>query len=642
MRYRKVIPIEDAIALIRDGDVVAVSGYGGNGTPEALLVALERRFLETDTPSNLTLVWAGGQGDGKDRGLNHLGHERLLKRTIGGHYGLIPRIEKLALENRIEAYNFPEGVITHLYRDIAAHKPGTLTKVGLGTFVDPRLDGAKINAASMEDLVELVSIDGEQVLCFKTFPIHIALIRGTTADPNGNVTMERETMRLETLALALAAHNSGGVVLCQVERVAEANSLDARQVQVPGIMVDAVVIGAPEHHMQTYGTPYNPGLSGEIRAPLAHEITPLPLDEKKIIARRAAMELMPNSVINLGIGLPDAVASVAGEERIQDLLTFTVDPGVIGGVPLGGLDFGAALNFSAMIDHPTQFDFIDGGGLDMACLGFAECDRTGNVNASRFSNRVTGCGGFINISQNSKKVVFVGTFTSGGLKASVVDGKLTILQDGRFAKFVESVGQVTFSGRVRPRADQEVLYVTERCVFRLRGSGLELSEIAPGIDVDKDVLALLPFKLGVDGLKLMDDAIFRPELLNLRHRMLDIRIEDRLSYDEESNTVFMNYAGMRVRTLADLERIRDAVERLLKPLGRRVYSIVNYDRFEADPEIMDAYLDLVRYVEENYYLKVSRYTNSGFMRLKLGKELEKRHVSSHVYETRGEAARNLR
>jgi propionate CoA-transferase len=642
MRYRKIIPVEDAVALIRDNDVVASSGYGGNGTPEALLAALERRFLETGTPRNLTLIWAGGQGDAKDRGLNHLGHEGLLKRTIGGHYGLMPRIEKLALENKIAGYNFPEGVITHLYRDIAAHKPGTLTKVGLGTFVDPRLEGGKVNAAALEDLVELVSIGGDEALFFKAFPINVALIRGTTADPDGNVTMERETMRLETLALALAARNSGGVVLCQAERAAEANSLDARQVRVPGIMVDAVVVGEPEHHMQTYGTHYNPGLSGETRVPLQHHVAPMELDERKIIARRAALELMPNSVINLGIGLPEAVAKITNEERIQDLLTLTVDPGVIGGIPLSGLDFGAALNFSAMIDHPYQFDFIDGGGLDMACLGFAECDGEGNVNASRFGSRVAGCGGFVNISQNSKKVVFVGTFTSGGLKVAVADGKIAIEEEGRFPKFVRRAGQVTFGGKIRPRSDQDILYVTERCVFRLGGSGIELTEIAPGVDIEKHVLAQLPFKPVITNPKPMERAIFHPESLGLRQRMLDIRIEDRLSYDSESNTVFMNYAGMRVRTLADLDRIREAVERLLKPLGKRVYSIVNYDRFEADPEIMDAYLDLVRYVEQNYYLKVSRYTNSGFLRLKLGKELEKRNVSSHVYETRSEAAENLR
>src|SRR5262245_16364370 len=642
MRYRKIIPVEDAIALIRDGDVVASSGYGGNGTPEALFVALERRFLESGAPRYLTLVWAGGQGDAKERGLNHLGHEGLLKRTIGGHYGLIPSIEKLALENKIEAYNLPEGIITHLYRDIAAHKPGTMSKVGLGTFVDPRLEGAKVNAAAAADLVQLIEVGGEQVLFFKAFPIHVALIRGTTADPDGNVTMERETMRLETLALAIAARNSGGVVLCQVERAAEVNSLDARAVRVPGIMVDAVVVAEPEHHTQTYGTRYNPGLSGETRVPLVHEIASLALDERKVIARRAAMELMPNSVINLGIGLPDAVGKIAIEERVQDLLTLTVDPGVFGGIPLSGLDFGAALNFSAMIDHPNQFDFIDGGGLDMACLGFAECDGDGNVNASRFGNRVAGCGGFINISQNSKKVVFVGTFTSGGLKAVIANDGLAIEQEGRFTKFVRDVGQVTFSGKVGPRTDQIVLYVTERCVFRLGDTGIELTEVAPGIDIEKDVLAQLPFKPVVRGPKLMDTTIFRPEPMGLRQRMLDIRIEDRLSYDADANTVFMNYAGMRVRTQTDIDRIVEAVERLLKPLGKRVYSIVNYDRFEADPEIMDSYLDAVRYVEQNYYIKVSRYTNSGFMRLKLGKELEKRNVSSHVYETRTEAAEGLR
>jgi len=642
VRYRKIIPVEDAVALIQDGDVIASSGYGGNGTPEALFVALERRFLETGGPRGLTLVWAGGQGDAKERGLNRLGHEVLLKRTIGGHYGLIPRIEKLALDNKIEAYNFPEGVITHLYRDIAAHKPGTVTRVGLGTFVDPRREGGKVNAAAVEDLVELVMLAGEEVLLFKAFPIHVALIRGTTADPDGNITMERETMRLETLALALAARNSSGVVLCQVERPAEANSLDARAVRVPGIMVDAAVVAEPEHHMQTYGTQYNPGLSGETRVPLAHQLTSVELDEKKVIARRAALELMPNSVVNLGIGLPDLVGRIANEERIEDLITLTLDPGVIGGVPLGGLDFGAALNFSAMIDHPNQFDFIDGGGLDMACLGFAECDREGSVNASRFGNRVAGCGGFINISQNSKKVLFVGTFTSGGLKTAIADGRISIEQEGRFAKFVNNVGQVTFSGSIRPRPDQETLYVTERCVFRLAAGGIELAEVAPGIDVDKEVLARLPFKPLTGDVKLMDAAIFAPPPLGLRHRMLDIRIEDRLHYDAESNTVFMNYAGMRVRTRADIERILQAVDKLLKPLGKRVYSIVNYDRFEADSEVENAYLDAVRYVEQAYYLKVSRYTNSGFMRLKLGKELEKRNISSHVYETRAEAAAGLR
>jgi propionate CoA-transferase len=637
---KKVISADDAVALIRDGDTVASSGYGGNGNPEALFAAIERRFLAGNGPNGITLVWAGGQGDGKDRGLNRLGHEGLLKRTIGGHYGLTPRIEALAVANKIAAYNFPEGVITHLYRDIAAGKPGTATRVGIGTFVDPRQEGGKVNAAAAEDLVEIVRLAGADCLFFRAFPIHVALIRGTTADPEGNVTMERESLRLETLALALAVRNAGGVVLCQVERIAQSGSLDARRVRVPGILVDAVVEAAPDEHMQNYGTRYSPALSGEIRIP-GERIKPLPLDAVKAIARRAAVELMPNSVVNLGIGLPDAVSAVASEERIEDLITLTVDPGVIGGVPLGGRDFGAAVNFSAAIDHPYQFDFIDGGGLDVACLGFAECDGNGNVNASRFANRVPGCGGFINISQNSRKVIFAGTFTAGGLEAAVGGGRIEIGKEGKHRKFAAKVGQITFSGAEAARRGQEVLYVTERCVFRLRPGSLQLVEVAPGIDVRRQILDLLPFAPVVEDVREMEAAIFAEPPLRLRDRLLDLRIQDRLSYDPGSNTVFMNYSGMRVRTLADLDRIKTAVDGLLGPLNRRVYSIVNYDRFEADPEIMDAYLDLVRYVQEKYYIAVSRYTNSGFMRLKLGSELEKRKVSSHVYESRAEAQDHL-
>ena len=640
MALKKVIPVADAVALIRDGDVLATTGYGGNGTPDQLFVALEERFLAEGRPRDLTLIYAGGQGDGKDKGLNHLGQEGLLKRVIGGHYGLIPKIEKLAVDNKIAAYNLPEGVITHLYRDIAAGKPGTLSRFGLHTFVDPRVEGGKINQAADDDIVDLVTLDGKETLFYKALPIDVAFVRGTTADPDGNVTMEKESLRLENLAMALAARNSGGIVLCQVERIAEAGSLDATRVRIPGILVDCVVVAEPEHHMQTYGTAYNPAMSGEVRIPL-ETLPPLPLDEKKVIARRAALELTPNSVVNLGIGLPDAIGRVASEEMIHDLITLNVDLGVIGGVPLGGLDFGAAVNFSATIDHPAEFDFIDGGGLDVACLGFAQCDGRGNVNASRFGDRIAGCGGFINISQSSKKVVFVGTFTTGGLEVSIGDGALTIEKEGRFSKFVETVDQITFSGDLASEEVREVYFVTERCVFRLGPGGLELIEVAPGIDLDGDILAKLPFEPKVENPIPMDTALFRPERLDLRKRFLDIHIEDRLSYDPVSNTVFMDYAGMRVRTEEDLQRIKEAVDGLLAPLGQRVNSIVNYERFEADAEIMPKYLDLVRYVEETYYLSVSRYTTSGFMRLKLASELEKRHVTSEVYETQKQARNHL-
>ncbi len=640
MALKKVIPVQDAVALIRDGDVLATTGYGGNGTPDQLLIALEERFLEEGRPRDLTLVYAGGQGDGKDKGLNHLGHEGMLKRVIGGHYGLIPKIEKLAVENKITAYNIPEGVITHLYRDIAAGKPGTLSRVGLRTFVDPRVEGGKINQVTDEDIVELVTLDGKETLFYKAFPINVVFIRGTTADPDGNITMEKESLRLENLAMASAARNSGGIVLCQVERVAETGSLDARRVRIPGILVDCVIVAEPEHHMQTYGTQYNPAMSGEVRIPL-ETLPPLPLDEKKVIARRAALELTPNSVVNLGIGLPDTIGRVASEELIHDLISLNVDPGVIGGVPLGGLDFGASVNFSATIDHPSEFDFIDGGGLDIAFLGFAECDREGNVNASRFGSRISGCGGFINISQSSKKVVFVSTFTSGGLETVVEDGSISIEKEGRFSKFVDTVGQITFSGSLASEEDREVYFVTERCVFRLGRDGLELTEIAPGVDLKRDILDKLPFKPTINDPQPMETALFRPERLELRKRFLDIHIEDRLSYDSGTNTVFMDYAGMRVRTEEDLQRIKEAVDGLLEPLGKRVNSIVNYERFEADPEIMPKYLDLVRYVEEKYYIRVSRYTTSGFMRLKLAHELAKRQVSSEVYESHKQARNHL-
>lgn len=640
MSVGKVISTEDAIALVRDGDVLATTGYGGNGTPDQLFVALERRFLETESPRDLTLMYAGGQGDGDAKGLNHLGHEGLLSRVIGGHYGLMPKVEKLALDNKVAAYNFPEGVITHLYRDIAAGKPGTLSRVGLKTFVDPRLEGGKVNEAAQEDLVELVTLAGRETLFFKAMPINVVFIRGTTADPDGNITMEKESLRLENLAMALAARNSGGIVICQVERIAEAHSLDARRVRIPGILVDAVIVAEPEHHMQTYGTQYNPGISGEVRVPLA-DLPPLKLDEKKLIARRAALELTPNALVNLGIGLPDNIGRLASEEGISDLINLTVDPGVIGGVPLGGLDFGASINFTASIDHTYQFDLIDGGGLDVCFLGFAEGDGRGNVNASRFANRLSGCGGFINISQNAKKVVFVGTFSSGGLKTQLEDGKLTILREGKFGKFVEEISQVTFSGQLAAEESRDVLFVTERCVFRLGQGGLELAEVAPGIDVDRDILSKLPFIPGQKNVQSMEAALLLPERLDLRSRFLDININERLSYDSASNTVFMDYAGMRVQNQKDLENIKEAVDALLGPVGRRVNAIINYERFEAAPEIMPQYLDLVRYVEETYYDKVSRYTTSGFMRLKLGQELGKRHVSSDVYDSPASARHHL-
>lgn len=637
---KKVIPVEDAVSVLQDGEVLATSGYGGHGMPEQLLVALEARFLATGRPRDLTLIHATGQGDGRDKGLNLLAHDGLLRRVIGGYFGLTPKIGRLVQDEKIQAYNLPEGVITNLYRDIAAGKPGTVSRVGLGTFVDPRLEGGKLNRATVEDLVEVITINGAEYLFYKALPINVAFIRGTTADPDGNITMEKEALQLETLALAMAARNSRGYVICQVERVAAEGSLDARHVRLPGVLVDAVVVAEPRHHTQTYGTAYNPALSGEVRIPMK-TVPPLPLDDKKVMARRAAMELLPNSVVNLGIGLPDTVGRVAGEEKIFDLMTLTVDPGVMGGVPAGGEDFGAAVNYQALIDHCSQFDFIDGGGLDCAFLGFAECDRLGNVNASRFADRIAGCGGFINITQNARKLVFMGNFTAGGAQFAVEGGRLRIVREGRTSKFVERVAQVTFNGPAAAAQGKDVLFVTERCVFRLTDRGLALVEVAPGIEAEQDILRLLPFRPLVEGVTAMAAGLFESKPLGLRDRMLDIHIDQRLSYDPNTNTVFMDYAGMRVRSDEDIGAIVAAVDRLLGPLGKRVNSIVNYEGFSVDDDAMEAYMDAVRYVEKTYYLKVSRFTNSGFLRLKLGKELGRREVSTRVFQTRHEAERNL-
>jgi propionate CoA-transferase len=385
--------------------------------------------------------------------------------------------------------------------------------------------------------------------------------------------------------------------------------------------------------MQTYGTQFNPAFSGELRIP-QEQVRGVALSDRKIIARRAVLELAPYSVINVGVGsVPDHVPLVAGEERVQDLVTLTVDPGIMGGIPASGLDFGAAVNYQAVIDHSSAFDFIDGGGLDCAFLGFGECDAGGNVNASRFGKRVPGCGGFIDITQNAKKLVFVGTFTSGGLELAFADGRITVAKEGKFPKFVQRIPQITFSAEQARRRDQDVLYVTERCVFRLREQGLTLTEVAPGIDIERDILQRLPFVPAIEGPVVMDEAIFRPALMGLRERMLDVHIEDRLSYDAASNTVYMNYAGMRVRSQADVKTIIEAVDRLLGPLGRRVHAVVNYERFSCDDDAFEAYMDAVKYVERTYYLSVKRYTSGAFLRHKLGAGFAKRDIVSEVLAT---------
>lgn len=631
----KIISADEAIAVIQDGDTIVIQGFVGIGVPDELILALERRFLKEGHPRDLTLLFAACPGDGKELGINRLAHDGLFKRVIGSHYALAPKIANMAMQNKFEAYNLPLGVICHLFRDIGGHRPGTFSKVGLRTFVDPRRGGGKLNAITKDDLVELHEIHGEQWLFFKRIPINVALLRGTTADPDGNVTLEREALPLDGLSIATAARNCGGLSIVQVERVAANDSLSPREVNLPGAMVDCVVLADPKNHRQTYSVDYNHAYSGRQRVPL-DRVDGMKLDERKVIGRRCAFELPLGGIINLGIGMPESLAAVAAEEKVLKLVTLTAEPGVIGGIPQGGLNFGASLNPSAIIQQHQQFDFYDGGGLDMACLGMAQADRSGNVNVSLFGSRLAGSGGFINISQNAKKVVFAGTLTTGGLEVKIEDGKVHIVQEGRSRKFLKQVEHVTFSGDFANETGQPAYYVTERCVFRLSPEGLELIEVAPGIDIERDILAQLEFEPIVRNPTLMDSRLFLPGIMGLERVIAGLSIAERITYDQSRNILFLNYEGLHIQTLDDIEQVRAEIESRCRSIGRRVTTIANYDGFELDQSVSDAYFTMVAYIQGRYYKSVSRYTTNAFMRLKLREALAERELGT-VHESGAEA-----
>ncbi|OOV87400.1 acyl CoA:acetate/3-ketoacid CoA transferase [Oceanospirillum linum] len=513
----KLISAEQAANLIDDNATLSTGGFIGIGFAETLAKAIEKRFLATGHPRNLSLVYAAGQGDAQTRGLNHFAHKGLIKKVLGGHWGLAPGLGRMAMDNEIAAYNLPQGVICHLYRDIAAGKPGTLTRVGLHTFVDPRQDGGKVNSVSEEDHVQLMPLNGEEYLFYKSFPLDVALLRGTTADAEGNISMEREALPLDGLVIAQAVRNSGGKVFVQVERLTERHQLTPDRVRIPASLVDYVIVAPAEDHPQTFAEHYNPAYTGEVHAH-QKETNTIDLDARKVIGRRALLELKKGGVINLGIGMPEMVSQVAAEEGLLNSFTLSVEPGGIGGQPASGLSFGAVTNATSVIDQPAQFDFYDGGGLDQAFLGLAETCPQGHVNVSRFGPKLAGAGGFINITQNTQQIFFLGTFTSGKQEQTFEGESLQILSNGKQKKFCQAVQQITFNGEYAIQKGQEITFITERAVFRLTENGLLLEEIAPGVDLEQDILAQMDFTPEIaENLIEMDHRLFRKGPMNIRH-----------------------------------------------------------------------------------------------------------------------------
>ncbi|GLK81514.1 acyl CoA:acetate/3-ketoacid CoA transferase [Methylopila turkensis] len=636
MKKNKVISAREAIALIRENDVVTTTGFVQSCIPEALHAALEERFVETGSPKNLTLIMTAGAGDSKGLGTGRLHHEGLLGRVIAANFGRMPKVAQAAKENRIRGYNLPQGVISQLYRACAAGQPGLFSKVGLHTYVDPRHGGGRVNDLTSDDIVKVVEVDGEEWLFYTATKIDVAFIRGTSADPHGNISMEKEALTLDVLAQAMAARNNGGIVIAQVERIVDDGFLLPKDVRVPGILVDCVVVAEPEMHRMNYGVMHNPALAGQIRVPVAN-MAKMPLDARKVIARRAAFELPPNGVVNLGVGAPEGISAVANEERVTPYITLTTEAGAVGGVLASGSSFGAATNADCIIDQNQMFDFYDGGGLDMTCLGMAECDEEGNVNTSSFGGKLNGCGGFINISQNARSVVFAGTFTVGGLDVAIEDGRLVIRQEGRSRKFIRQVEQNTFSGPYAKQRSQPVIYVTERCVFELTPDGLELTEIAPGVDIHRDILAHMDFKPIINRPKMMDIRIFRDEPMDLLADLLNLNLCERVSYDADRNMLFLNLEGWHCRSKEDIADLRKVLVDACEKAGKRVKSVVNHDGFKLSESLYDDYAEMIQYLLENYYETTTRYATNAFLRLKMQEALKRRGVAPHVFERKEDA-----
>ena len=515
---------EDIIKFVKDGMTVCPIGMTLVSASETILKALEKSFLETGHPCNLTLLHSCGQSDRKD-GIQHFAHEGMIKRIVGSHWGLQPRWMEMIANNKVEAFCLPQGQIAQLYRSMACGLPGKMSKVGLGTFIDPRFEGGKMNARTkpLQDIVEIMKYDDEEYMFYKKIPIDVCIIRGTECDEMGNLTTDEEAMKLEVLAGVLAAKRFGGKVIAQVKRIVQTGTLNPKSVTVPGVFIDGIVVcdNPNVDHRQTSSWVFDPSYSGQARVP-QNSIPPLPLTVRKVIGRRALEEVYPGCVINLGTGIPnDVIGNISNEEEINQEIMITVESGIYGGVQAGGIDFGIGQNLLAMIGHHEQMDYYNGAGVDVTFMGFGELDKEGNINATKMGPRCTGCGGFIDITQNAKKVVFCGTFTASGCEFSFKDNKLQIVKEGTIQKMVDTVDQYSFNGKIAREKGQQVIIVTERAVFKLVPEGVMLIEIAPGIDLQKDVLDLMAFTPIISKeIKTMDPNIYNLGQCFLKQKVL--------------------------------------------------------------------------------------------------------------------------
>ncbi len=500
MKKPVFITAKEAVDWIADGSTLCTIGMTLVSASETLLREIERRFLETGHPCDLTYFHTCGQAAMKTPyGMTHLAHEGLLRRVIGGHWGQSPEMMSLISGNKIEAYNLPQGQMANMFHSMALREPGKISKIGLGTFVDPRIEGGKMNQKTKDcghDAVAIVEIDGEEYIQYKEVPIDTLIFRGTYADENGNISTDREAMVLEILPAVMAAKRWGGKVICQVEHIVKAGNIRPKEVVVPGVLVDGVVVCSDpiNEHRQTYSWYYDPSYSGETRAPEAAAV-PIPLTVRKAIGRRALLELEPDSIINIGTGIPnDVVGPIVAEEGMSDYVTVTVESGIYGGVPAATIDFGISMNAQALVSHDRQFEYYTGAGIDFTFMGAGQMDRHGNVNATKMGDKAPGAGGFIDITSTARNVVFCSTFTGGGLKVGFDPATgVTIQQEGKFQKLVDEVQQISYNGKLAQERGQNMWFVTERAVFKLTANGPMLVEIAEGVDLQKDVLDQMGF-----------------------------------------------------------------------------------------------------------------------------------------------------